>query len=266
MHQYFIFFSFFHSFFRYAVLCHSRAFREKSSESVFGWGTTGVENEVINWCIKDKNWVKNSRFSGLIFGDMLGFIPIVVTGWQYPWNCRGGGSVGRDRPSPGAPTLPRHGERVVWWLPVHLRGARQVSLGQGWSTRSRGLDVGMVPELPGPFLWRKLGSNGFVRVRLSATVRTASNPCRVAQPHNGAEGGVCSLHGQLATTCFLGASEVLAEAGGFLCLGWVTPAGGVILSCCCKSSYANSNPLRGMYPVVLGLHIPKFVRSIHHKI
>ena len=72
--------------------------------------------------------------------------------------------------------------------------------------------------------WGKLGSNGLVRVRWGALVRTASNLRRVAQPHDGAEGGVCSGHGQLATSCLPGTGRV---SGG----GWGLPVPGLGNSC-----------------------------------
>ena len=65
--------------------------------------------------------------------------------------------------------------------------------------------VGKVPELPGPILRRKLGSDGLVRVRRGAIVRIAGNPGRVAWPRGGAEGGVHSGNGYVATICLLGA-------------------------------------------------------------
>ena len=180
---------------------------------------------------------------------------------RHTLSCRGSGRVGRDRPSPAAPTLPRHGGRLIWWLPVHIRGARhflfrrleslyEVSSGRWWRTSSRGPGVGKVPEFPGPFLWRNLGSHGLVRVRWGAIVPTSSNPRRVARPHDGAEGGVCSGHGRLATSRFPTRVWSLAEAGGCLCLEWAAPAGGVILPRRFSSSYAFTSPLRGKYSLV----------------
>ena len=55
--------------------------------------------------------------------------------------------------------------------------------------------VGKVPELPGPIIRRRLGSNGLVRFRRGAIFRIASNLRRVARPRRGAEGGVRSGNG-----------------------------------------------------------------------
>ena len=150
-------------------------------------------------------------------------------------SCRGDGRVRRDWPAPGAPTLPRHGGRLVRWLTVYFRWAShllvqgleslyEISAGRWWSTSSRTSGVDKVPELRSPLLWIKLGSDGLVRVQWGAIVRTPSNPRPVARPRNGAEGRVCSGYGQLATSCFPVASEVL---GGI----WGLPVPGVRNSC-----------------------------------
>ena len=158
---------------------------------------------------------------GLICGNSLVSIPIVVPfqlllqGGRTPWS-RGGGRVGRDWPSPAAPVLPLHGGRFIRRLPVYFRRARhflvgrleglhEVSPGWWWSTNSRSSGVGKVPELPGPILRRKLGSDGLVQGRRGAIVRIACNTWRVARPRGGAEGGVRSGPGQLATNCLPGA-------------------------------------------------------------
>ena len=131
---------------------------------------------------------------------------------RRPWKRCGGSRVGRDWPSPGAPAPPLHGGNFVWRLPVYFRGARHFLVGRlegvhevsprwRWSTKSRGPGVGKVPELPGRILRRRLGSDGLVRVWRGAIVRIASNPRRVARPRGGAERGVRSANGYLATNC-----------------------------------------------------------------
>ena len=174
----------------------------------------------MNW--RQKSDQKFGKKSGPTSGDLLGFIPFVVPfrlvlqDGRNPWSRRGGGRVGRDWPSPRAPALPPHGGRFVRRLPIFIWGVRhflagrlgglhEVSPGWRWSTNWRGPGVGKVLELPGPTLRRKLGSDGLVRVRRGAIVRTAGNPGRVARPRGGAEGGVRSGNGYLATNCFPGA-------------------------------------------------------------
>ena len=153
----------------------------------------------------------------------LGVVPFVSSCLLYdgrtPWKRRGSFRVDSNWPSPGGTALPLHGGRFVRRHPAYLLGARhllvgrleslhEVLSGRWWSTNSRSPGVGKVPELPGPFFSRKLGSDGLDRVRRGAFVRIPINSRRVARPHNGAERDVCSGHRQLATNFLPGAGEV----------------------------------------------------------
>ena len=149
--------------------------------------------------------------------------------------CPGGGRVGQNPSAQGAPTLPSYCRRVSSPLTLHFQRAsnlrewrleslRKISSGQRWCT-----SVGTVLELSRKTTRMKSGLRCPVRVRWDFLVRTPSNPHRVSRPHNGAERRVCSGHKQLASFFFWTLFWSSVEAGGFLCLEWTTPAGGVIL-------------------------------------
>ena len=86
-----------------------------------------------------------------------------------------------------------------------------------------------VPEIPGPILRRRLGSNGLVRVRRGAIVRIAVIFASWLHLVEGQREEFTQAMDSWPQIIFPPRVRSLEESGGFLCLDWVTPTGGVIL-------------------------------------